>query len=84
MTNMTSECISDDISPQMKFFNMVIPILMGFCSLIINWSIASRIKWDVIQRNVTLLTTSNYFRQYVMSQIFDLIRSDVVLQKQMH
>ena len=32
---MISECISDDdICPQMKMFNMAIPILMHFCSLI--------------------------------------------------
>ena len=28
---MISERISDDISPQMKILNMVIPILMHFC-----------------------------------------------------
>ena len=32
---------------------MVIPILMHFCSLSSNWSVASRIKPHVIQRNVT-------------------------------
>ena len=28
-----SECISDDILPQVTILNMVIPILMHFCSL---------------------------------------------------
>ena len=51
-----SEHISDDIPPQMKILNMVIPILMQFCSLSSNWSVASRIKphvSDVTQTNVT-------------------------------
>ena len=38
---MISERISDDIPPQMKNFNMVIPILMHFCSFISNWSVES-------------------------------------------
>ena len=41
---MIFERISDDIPPQMKILNMVIPILMHFCSLISNWSVASRLK----------------------------------------
>ena len=36
---MISERISDDIPPQMKISNMVIPILMQFCSFVANWSI---------------------------------------------
>ena len=36
---MISDSISDDIPPQMKIFNMIIPILMHFCSLVSNWSI---------------------------------------------
>ena len=31
--NLISECISDDIPPQMKMLNRVISILMHFCSL---------------------------------------------------
>ena len=31
---MISERISDDIPPQMKILNMVIPILMRFCSFV--------------------------------------------------
>ena len=38
---------------QMKFLNMVIPILMYFCSLSSNWRVVSRIKPLVIQRNRT-------------------------------
>ena len=47
-----SERISDDIPPQMKISNTVIPILMHFCSLVSNLSIESRIKQHVIQRNL--------------------------------
>ena len=61
---MISERISDDIPPQMKILNMVIPILMHFCSLISNWSVASRIKpqGDVID-NIKLFPTA-YRRIY--------------------
>ena len=38
---MISERISDDIPPQMKILNMVIPILMYFCVFISNESVAS-------------------------------------------
>ena len=41
---MISERISDEIPPQMKNLNMVIPILMRFYSLVSNWSVASSIK----------------------------------------
>ena len=51
--NVFSERISDDIPPQMRILNMVIPILMHFCSFVSNSSIASRIKPHVSQRNVT-------------------------------
>ena len=48
-----SEHISDDIPPQIKIFNIVIPILMQFCIFISNWSVASCIKPHIIQLNVT-------------------------------
>ena len=38
---MNSEPISDDIPPQMKILNMVIPILMHFHSFVLNLSIES-------------------------------------------
>ena len=52
---MISDRISDNIPPQMKILNMVIAIIMHFriCSLVANWSVASRIKLHVIQQNVT-------------------------------
>ena len=62
---MISERIYNDISPQMKILNMVIPILMHFCSLVLNWSVGSHINLHVIQQDVTLSMTSNYFRQYI-------------------
>ena len=34
--NVISKRISDDIPPQMKILNMVIPILMHFCSFLSN------------------------------------------------
>ena len=52
---MISNCISDDIPPQMKILNMVIPILMHFCSFVSNRSIASPMKLHVTQQNVTQL-----------------------------
>ena len=50
---MISERISDNITPQMKNLNMVIPSLMNFCSFVSNWSVASGIKPHVIHRYVT-------------------------------
>ena len=41
---MISERISEDIPPQAKILNMVIPILMSFYNLVSNWSAASSIK----------------------------------------
>ena len=35
---MISERISDDTPPQMEILNMVIPILMHFCSFVSSWS----------------------------------------------
>ena len=63
---MISERVSGDIPPQMKILNMVIRILMHFCSLSSNWSVASRIKPNVMQGNVTQIMASNYFRQYTL------------------
>ena len=47
--NMISERKSDDIPPQMKILNMVIPILMHFCSFVANGRVASSIMPHVIQ-----------------------------------
>ena len=41
------------LPPQMKILNMVIPILMHFCSFVSNWSVESGVMPHVIQRNVT-------------------------------
>ena len=55
---MISDRISDNIPPQMKILNMVIPVLMHFCSFVSNWSIESNIKLicDVIN-NIKLVPT---------------------------
>ena len=49
---------------QMKNLNMVNPIIMLFCSFVWNLSVASFMP-HIIQRNVTSLMMSNYFRQYI-------------------
>ena len=46
--NVITESISDDIPPQMKRLNMVIPILMHFCSFVSNRGVASPIMPHVI------------------------------------
>ena len=84
---MISERISDDIPHHMKSLNMVIPILMQFCSFVSNRSLASHIMLHVIKRNVTLLMASNCFLQYMAGYTvanFDVIQSEVALQKQVH
>ena len=49
---MISDGLSDDI-PQLKTLNMVIPIPMYFCCFSLKlYSVVSRIKLRVIQRNV--------------------------------
>ena len=48
-----SNHISEDIPPQIKILNVVIHILLLFCSLISNLSVAIGIKRHDIQRNVT-------------------------------
>ena len=59
----------------------------SFCSFVSNLSVVCHIEPRVIQPNVTSLLTSNYFDsilQDILSQIFDVIQSDVALQKQVH
>ena len=69
--------ISDDMPPPKKIVNMLIPILMHFCGLVSNWSVASRIKVYVIKQNVTFIMTSNYFRQYIAVTNFYPIKRHV-------
>ena len=68
---MISERIYDDIPPQMKILNMVIPILMHFCIMSLSLSVASHIKPHVISQDI-------------LSQNLDVIQSDVALQTQVH
>ena len=74
----------------MEILNMVIPVLMRFYSLVSNWSIGSRIKpnkvvhhptkYDVII-DVKLFPTDS-ISQDILSQFFDIIQPDDILQKQ--
>ena len=60
---------------QMKILNMVIPILMHFCSFISQTGALGAAK----------LITSNYFQQNITGYtvaIFDVIQLDVALQNQ--
>ena len=69
---MISDRISDDIPPQMKNLNIVIPILMYFLTINIekmhcflrNVSVTSDEKHDVNQSQATLLMTLG-FRRYI-------------------
>ena len=75
-----SKSISDDIPPQMKMLNMLIPILMHFCSFILNLTIRnSWMKGDVVN-DVKLFSTVYRISQDILLQIFDVIQSKVALQ----
>ena len=78
---MISEHISDDLPPKMKVLNMVIPILMQFCSFGLKLehfkphnAACHPMKCDVID-DIIFPT---------VSQFFDVIQLEVVLQKQVH
>ena len=47
------ELLSGNIPPYSKSLNMIIPIVIHFCSIVSKRSIASRIKPHAIQQNVT-------------------------------
>ena len=82
---MISERISVEIPPQMNILKMVIPILIHARSFISDLSVASRIMPHVIGdviNNVKLFPT--IYRRIIQSQIFDVIQSEVALQKQVH
>ena len=82
---MISYHISDDIPPQMKVLNMVIPLLMHFGSFILILTVKSCVKpltkRDVIHDVNLKLVLTVYD---ILSQILDVIQSDVALQKQVH
>ena len=67
---MISDCIYDDIPPQMKILNMVIPILMHFLTFthrkqiyfVQNVSFLSDVNHYVDQSLATLLLTSGFCR----------------------
>ena len=68
----------------MNILNIVIPILWHFYSFVSNWSFASHIKPHVIQQNEWSQAISDSVSQDVLSQIFDVIQSNVALQKKVH
>ena len=85
------EGISEDIPPgikppQINIFNMVIPILMHFCSLLKlkrgkpHKPACHPTKCDVI--NDVKLFATVYRRTPIPLQIVDVVQSDVALQKQ--
>ena len=80
---MISDCILDDIPPQMKTLNMVIPILMHFCLKLEHFKLHKAahhpMKCDIIY-DIKLFPIS----QDIPSQIFDVIQSDVALQNRVH
>ena len=87
--NMISDRISDDISPQMNIHNMFIHILVHICSLVSTLELGNfklhkiachPMECDVIN-DVKLYATVS---KDILPQIFDVIQSDVVLQKQVH
>ena len=78
---MISERISDDIPPQMKILNMVIPhsnAILQFCfKLEAVIQACYPMKCDVIN-DVKLFSTVS---QDIMSQFFDVIQIDVAVTK---
>ena len=76
---MICDRISDDIPPQMRNLNMVIPIQMHYCSLSRIGTLQASchpMKCDIIN-DVKLFLTDTV-------QIVDILQSDVVLHKQVH
>ena len=59
---MISKRISDDRPPQMKILNMVIPILMHFCSFVSNGSVTSGMKQRDSERPTKCDVTVNVLK----------------------
>ena len=76
---MISDRISDDIPPQMKILNMVIPILMLLLQLPLK---LKRCKPHNAACHQTICSDS--ISHDILSQIFEASQSEVVLQKQVH
>ena len=68
----------------MKILNMVVPILMHFCSFISNLSVASHIISHIMEREVMSNKNTHSISKDLLFQIFDVIQSEVALQKQVH
>ena len=93
---MISERISDDIALQMKILNRVITILMAFlCLFTITFLFSLKLerckphevvcnltKCDII-KDVRLVLIVHVYRD-ILSQISNIIQSDIALQQQVH
>ena len=79
---MISDRISDNIPPKMEILNWVIPILMHFCSFVSNWSFGSHKATHHPKKCDIIICDS--ISQDKLSQIFEVIQSDVALQNQVH
>ena len=66
----------------MKILNMVIPILMNFCSFVSQRAVHT--PSNEIWRNQWRQTISDSTSQDILSQIFDVIQSDVALHLLVH
>ena len=82
---MISDCISGDIPPQMKILNMVVPILMHFCSFELELCKPHIAACNPTKCHIIIdVTISESILQDILLQIFDVIQSNVALQKQVH
>ena len=62
---MISNCISEDIPFQMKILNMVIPILMPFCSFVSKLKRCKLHKAACHPTKRGIINDINYLRQYI-------------------
>ena len=85
---MITESISDDIPPQMKILIMVIPRILQFCLKLEHSKphngACHPTKCDVINEVKLFPAVYRSISQDILLQIFDVIQSDVALQKKVH
>ena len=84
---MIYDCISDDIPPQLKIFNLVYDphsnALLQFCLKLGR----CKLHKAILLSNEMRHNSSHYFKHYIAGHTvanFDIIQSDVVLQNQVH
>ena len=66
--------MSDDIPPQMKILNTVIPILIHFCGLVSNLSVARPKNAHHLAKCDVINNVNSFQPQDILSQIFDIIQ----------